>query len=349
MAATVHVKRRLTDLSVHYPWDFVSIGEAFFPRRPTDFLSDQFAVFDKSNLLAMEELTPLGDDDAPPNVEIRLSADQSFNCLVYGVQSPGKWITEKNADPSLDYETERTIQLTTALRLRLEYLQVNQRLRSTSFMTANSTLTTAQQFDNFTNASSLPITTMQVIVDTIGYANQGRKPNRIAMTTFTMRAIANSEEFKDKVKYAVVQNAQLSQLNKSMSGQVALIEQLVGVEPGTILLTDAVYNVAAASQTPVYTTFMGPDIVFGYVEPWGLRKYSLSAGFQWSAYSNDPQAIIAVPRYHNTTVPVEDLRAFTVIDPNIVVPSLGYLLKGAINSSGTLAGTGQSYGQLVAF
>lgn len=349
MPATVHVKRRLTDLSVHYPWDFVSLGEAFFPRRPTDFLTDQFAVFDKSNLLALEELSPLGDDEAPPNVEIRLSPDQTFNCLVYGVQSPGKWITEKNADPSLDFETERTIQLTTALRLRLEYLQVNQKLRNTAVMTANSTLTTAQQFDNFTNAASLPITTMQIIVDTIGYANQGRKPNRIAMTTFTLRAIANSEEFKDKVKYQVVQDASLSGLNKTMRGQVALVEMLIGVEPGTILLSDAVYNVAAASQTPVYTTFMGPDIVFGYLEEWGLRKYSMAAGFQWSAYSNDPQAIIAVPRYNNTVVPVEDLRAFTVIDPNVIVPTLGYLLKGAINTVGTNAGTGQSYGQLVAF
>lgn len=347
MAATVHVKRRLTDLSVHYPWDFTSVGEEFFPKRPTPHLTDQFAVWNKANLLQIEESSPLGDDEEPPNVELVLSPDQSFSCKVYGLQSPGKWITEKNADPSLDYETERTIQLTTALRLRLEYLRVVQKLRSSSVMTNNSTLTTAQKFDNYTSGTSLPISVMQGIVDDIGYLNQGRKPNKIAMTTFTMRAIAKSEQFKDLVKYQAIQNAQVNELKKTQSGQIALIEQLIGVEYGSIVLSDATYNVAASSQTPIYTTFMGPDIVFGYLEEWGIRKYSLAAGFQWSAYSNDPQAIIAVPRYQKTVVPVEDLRVFTVTDPNIVVTDLGYLLKGAIST--TAGQDGVSYGNLVAY
>lgn len=339
MAAIVHVKRRLTDLSVHYPYDFPSVGEKFFPPRPTEFITDQFAVWSKANLLALDELSPLGDDESPPDVELKQDADISFSCKVFGIQSPGKWITQKNTDPSLDYETERTIQLTEALRLRLEYLRVNQRLRSTAFMN-NSTLLAAQRFDNYTSASSKPITTMQLIVDNIGYANQGRKPNLIAMTSFVLRAISRSEEFKDLIKYQTIQNSDGDQ----MAGIRALVEQLIGVKSGTIMLSDAVYNVAAANQTPVYTTFMGPDIVFGYVEAWGIRKYSLSAGFQWSAYSNDPQAIIAVPRYQGTVVPVEDLRAFCVIDPKIVVQDLGYVLKGCIDGTDAT-----SYGNLVAY
>lgn len=344
MAASVHVKRRLTDLSIHYPWEFESVGEAFFPRRPVEHLTDQYVSFNKANLLALEELTPLGDDETPPDVEIKLDADKTYSCKVFGVQSPGKWITERNADPSLDWETERTVQLTNSLRLRLEYLRVVQRLRSTAFNTNTSTLSSAARFDNYTSGSSKPISTMQLIVDNIGYANGGRKPNKIAMTTHTMRAIAKSEEFKDLVKYQVVQNAQLASLNKSMAGQLALMEQLIGVVPGSIVLSDAVYNVAAASQTAIYTTFMGPDIVFGFVEELGLRKYTFSAGFQWSAFSNDPQAIIAVPRYTNTMVPTEDLRAFCVIDPSIIQTDLGYLLKGAINGADTT-----SYGTLVGY
>ncbi len=332
MAAIVHVKRRLTDLSVHYPYEFESVGEEFFPARPTEFLTDQFAVWNKANLLSLDELSPLGDDESPPDVELVQDADISFACKVFGIQSPGKWITNKSADPSLDIETERTIQLTSALRLRLEYLRVNQRLRSTAFMN-NSTLTAAQRFDNYTSASSKPISTMQLIVDSIGYANQGRKPNKIAMTTHTLRAISRSEEFKDLIKYQTIQNAD----GKQLAGIRALVEQLIGVQAGAIMISDAVYNVAASNQTPIFTTFMGPDIVFGYVESWGIRKYSLSAGFQWSAYSNDPQAIIAVPRYDRTVVPVEDLRAFCVIDPKIVVKDLGYVLKGCIDGTDSVS------------
>lgn len=341
MAAIVHVKRRLTDLSIHYPWEFESVGENFFPVRPTEFLTDQFAVWNKANLQALNELSPLGDDESPPDIELKLDADKTFNCKVFGVQSPGKWITEKNADPSLGYEEERTIQLTSSLRLRLEYLRVNQRLRNTTYMTSNSTLSAGARFDNYTSSSSKPVSTMQLIVDNIGYANQGRKPNKIAMTTHVLRAICKSEEYKDLSKYQAIQNAKDL---KAANGQVAMLEQLVGVEHGTIILSDATYNVAAASQTAVYTTFMGPDVVFGYVEELGMRKYSLSAGFQWSAYSNDPQAIISVPRYTNTVVPTEDLRAFTVIDPLIVVPELGYLLKGCIDGTNTTA-----YGNTVGY
>lgn len=339
MPANVHVKRRLTDLSIHYPWEFESVGEKFFPPRPTEFLSDQFVQWDKGNLLKLEELSPLGDDESPPDVELKLGPDTSFQCKVYGIQSPGKWITEKNADASLDYETERTIQLTTALRLRLEYLRVNQRLRSTAIMTANSTLSAGARFDAYTSGTSLPITTLRLIVNQIGYANQGRKPNLMAATTYVWQAVAQSEEFKDLTKFTTIVDSKGEQ---AQAGYIPMIERLIGVKPGTIMVSDAVYNAAKSGDAANYVTFMGPDIVFGYVEPWGLRKYSLSAGFQWSAYSNDPQAIISVPRYHNTMVPTEDLRAFTVIDPKVIIPNLGYLLKGAINSADTA-----SYGNLV--
>ncbi len=339
MPANVHVRRRLTDLSIHYPWEFESVGEKFFPARPTEFLSDQFAQWDKANLLKLEELSPLGDDESPPDVELKLGADTSFQCKVYGIQSPGKWITEKNADPSLDYETERTIQLTTALRLRLEYLRVNQRLRSTAVMTSNSTLGAAARFDNYSSGASLPITTMRLIVNNIGYANQGRKPNLIAGTTFAWQAVAQSEEFKDLTKFTTIVDSKGEQ---AQAGYIPMIDRLIGVKPGTIMVSDATYNAAKSGGTANYVTFMGPDLVFGFVEPWGLRKYSLSAGFQWSAYSNDPQAIISVPRYYNTMVPTEDLRAFTVIDPKVIIPSLGYLLQGVINGADTT-----SYGNLV--
>jgi hypothetical protein len=339
MAATVHVKRRLTNISIHFPHEFTSIGDEFFPSQPSEHLTDQFAVWNKANLLAMGEFSPLGDDDQPQDLELKQDADISYSCKVFGIQSPGKWITERNADPSLDYETERTIQLTTSLRLRLEYLRVNQRLRNTALM-QSSTLPAAQRFDSYTSATSRPISAMRNIVNQLGYANQGRKPNKIAMSTYTLIAIVQSEEYKDLTKYTSIQ-AMDDGDNAALRAQV---ESLIGVKKGTIKIADAVYNAAALGQTPVYTTFIGPDIVFGYVEALGIRKFSLSAGFQWSGYSNDPQAIIAVPRYQGTMLPVEDLRAFTVIDPKIIVPELGYLLKGAINGTDTA-----SYQNLVAF
>lgn len=335
--AIVHVKRRLTDVSLHYPFDFTSVGDRYFERKPVEYLTDQFVTANKANLLSIRELTPLGDDDVPPEIQLKWDADTTYNAKVYGVASPGKWITEKNSDPALDYETERAIQLTQSLRLRLEYLMVKQRLRSTTYNTNTSTLTSHTRFDSYTDPASLPITTMQIIVDNIGYANNGKKPNKIDMTTHVMRAICRSEEFKDLVKYNAIQNAAVADLSKTEMGQKSLIEQLIGVAQGTINIADHVYNGAAESQTPAYYAFLGPDILFGYVEPLGLRKWTFSAGFQWSAYPNSPTSIITVPQYFRGMVQTEEHRAFSVIDPLIIRTELGYLLKGAVDSTNTAA------------
>lgn len=332
MAGVVHVKKRLTNISLHYPQDFDSLGEAFFPRVPAENLTDQFVSVNKANLLSLRELTPIGDDDLPPEVQIVYDADTSFSCQVYGVSSPGKWITSKNADPSLDYETERAIQLTLSLRLRLEYLQVNQRLRSAALVTNNATLTAAQRFDNYTSATSLPVKTLQIICDNIKYKAGGkRRVNHIAMTTHVLRAICRSEDFKDQVKFNAIQNAE--DLLKSGEGQVAVLAQLVGVSPSAFHIADHVYNAAAAGQAESYKAFIGSDIVVAYVEPLGLRSYSATAGFQWSAYDNNPSAIISVPQYSRGIVPTEELRAFSVIDPKIIKTDLIYLLKGCVDTT----------------
>lgn len=336
MPALVHVKQRASDISMHYPQEFDSIGDFFFVDKPVDHLSDLFVNANKANLLSIRELTPLGDDDTPPEIQLKYDADTTYTCQVYGVASPGKWITEKNADPSLDYTTERSIQLTCSLRLRLEYLKVKQRLRDTAVMTNTSTLVAATRFDNYASASSKPISTMQIIADNIGYANSGRKPNKIAMTTHVLRAICRSEEFKDLVKYNAIQDAE--NLNKSMAGQISLVEQLVGVAGGTLKIADHVYNSAAEGQTPAYKAFLGSDVVFGFVEELGLRKWSLSGCFQWSAYPGSPTSIISVPQYNRGTVPTEELRAFTVIDPKIIKPELGYLLKGCVDTTNAVYG-----------
>jgi hypothetical protein len=339
MPAIVHVNRRLTDVSLHYPYEFESIGDFFFPIKPVEYLSDQFVTANKPNLLSIRDAAPLGDDDVPPNVELVWDADTTFSCKVYGLSSPGKWITQKNADPALDYETERTIQLTNSLRLRLEYLKVKQRLRDTSTMTSYSTLTAAQRFDNYSSGSSTPITTIKTIVANIGYANGGKRPNRMAMTSHVLNAICNSEEFKDKVKYTVIPSG--------MSGpdaptgplsQVTLVEAMVGIPFGSLRIADHVYNSAASNQTASYKTFIGSDIVIGYVEPLGLRSWSMSAGFQWSAYPGAPTSIISVPQYNRGVVATEELRAFTVIDPKVIKPELGYLLKGCVDVTNSIYG-----------
>ncbi len=336
MPAIVHVNRRLSDVSFHYPQEFESIGDYFFPEKPVEFLSDQFVTANKANLLSIRDLTPLGDDDVPPTVQLKWDADTTYTCQVYGVSAPGKWITSKNADPALDYDTERTIQLTTSLRLRLEYLRVNQKLRSASVMTNTSTLSASARFDNWTSSLCVPVKTLKAIVANLGYANQGRRPNKMAMTSHVLNAICGSEDFRDQVKYTVIPSGMSTpDIAKGPLSQVTLLESMIGVAPGTLRIADHVYNAAQEGQTASYKVFLGSDIIIGYVEPLGMRKWSMSAGFQWSAYPGSPTSIISVPQYNRGTVVTDEFRAFTVIDPKVIKPELGYLLKGCVDTTNT--------------
>lgn len=344
MAGLLHVNRRLSDVSQSYDPEFESIGDWFFERKGVEHLSDQFAQVNKANLLSVRELIPMSDDSVPPEVQLKWDADTTFNCQIYALSSPDKWITKKNADPSLDYETQRTVQLTLSLRLQLEYLQVKQRLRSTAHMTNTSTLTVHTRFDSYSDPASKPIQTLKLICTNIAYATGGgKRVNKIGMTSHVLNAICESEDFKTRVQFTVIPSGMSGpDVLKSANGQVALVEQMIGVDPGTIKIADHVYNAAAEGQTPVYRAFLGSDIIIGYVEPLGLRKWSLCAGFQWSAVPGSATSIISVPQLTRGVVIGEEYRAFTALDPKILQPSLGYLLRGCIDTSDTA-----SYGTLL--
>ena len=338
MPAVVHVNRRLTDISQHFPTDFVSVGDRAFPVKSVDYLTDQFAAFNKANLLSIRDLTPIGDDELPPEIQIVLDPDTSYSCQVYGVSAPGKWITSKNSDPAIDWETERAIQLTLSLRLRLEYLKVKQTLRSTTLMsgfTATATSVSGSgRFDQAPTTTSV-IDPLILKVTQIRNYNNGRGPNFISMASETLNAIAATTDFKGRVQYTLIPTGIADNSDaRGTNGKAQLLEAMLGVAPGTIVLSDATYNSAAAGQTAVFKKFIGSDMIMAYVEPMGLRGYSFAQAFQWSAYPGAPTSIINVPQYNRGMVVQDELRAFTVVHPLIIKPELGYLVTACVDPAG---------------
>lgn len=339
MPATVHVKKRLTDISVRFPAEQLYVGGDFFPRKNVPHLTDFIPKWAKANVLRLDELAlSAPDDELPPEVELILQADDSYQCRVFAVRAADKVITKRNADPAIDYDVERTFHVRQRLDLRLEYLRIKQVLRNTAIMTNNQTLTAAQQFDNTTSSTSTPVSTVRNIVVQMRALNGGRPPNVVRMTSFVKNAIVASEEFKDFTKFNVVTSGR-------PIGDEELIASVWGLEPGAVKCSDATYALAAptippstAAQTtvaPVYRTFLGSDIVFAYVQPPGIRTYGLGAEFRFSGYNTDPYAIIAVPQFNRGAIPGEDIRGISILDPHVYNADSGYLLKGCINTAST--------------
>jgi hypothetical protein len=327
MPGIVHVKKRLTDISVRYPPEQQFAGLDFFPRKNVEFLSDQILKWSKANILRLDELAISAPDDAkPPEVELVLAADDSYQCRIYAVRAPDKVITKKNADPAVDYDVERALMVRQRLDQRLEYLRVNQTLRSTSVMTNNTTLTSAQRWDNTTSPSNLPVTFGRNVVENMRLLNGGNPPNVVRMTGHVKNAIVRSEEFKDFTKFNVADRS-------APIGDEDLIASIWGLAPGSVRVCDATYNSAPAGATAAYKAFFGSDVVFGYVIPAGMRNYGLSTEFRFSGYNTDPYAILSVPQFDRGIIPGEDIRGISICDPHIINPDSGYLVKGCVDTT----------------
>jgi hypothetical protein len=327
MPSYVHVKKRLTDISVRFPPEQEMCGLDFFPRKNVEHLSDFILNWNKGNILRLDELAMSAPDDAlPAEVELILDADDSYACKVYAVRSPDKVITKRNADPAMDYDVERALMCRQRLDVRLEYLRVNQTLRSAAVLTNNTTLSAAQRWDNLTSADSLPVSLGRSVVANMRYLNGGHAPNVVRMTTFVKNAIVQSEEFKDFTKFNAVSSA-------APIGDEAMIALMWGLAPGSVKCCDATYNSAQAGDTPVYKAFLGSDVIFGYVVPAGIRSYGLSTEFRFSGYNTDPYAIISVPQFSRGAIPGEDIRGISICDPHIMNVNSGYLLKACVDVS----------------
>lgn len=326
MAGIVHVKKRLTDISVRFPSEQAYCGQDFFPRKQVDHLSDFITKWKKSNILRLDELAlSAPDDELPPEVELQLDADDSYQCRIYAVRAPDKVITKKNADPSIDYDVERTLHVKQRLDTRLEYLRIKQTLRSTSVMSNNDTLSAAERFDNTSSAQNVPVSRGRAIVTGMKLLNGGHLPNVVRMSSFVKNAIVQSEEFKDFTKFAGLG------LGGKPVGDEDSIALAWGLAAGSVQTCDATYNAANGADTASYKAFMGSDIVFAYVAQPGIRTYGLGAEFRFSGYNTDPYAIISVPQFSRGAIPGEDIRGIAILDPHIYNADSGYLLKGCVD------------------
>jgi hypothetical protein len=339
MPSVVHVKKRLSDVSFRFPLQQQYCGMDFFLRKNVEHLTDQIVKWSKANLLRLDELSlSAPDDQLPPEVELELAPDDSYQCRVYAVRAPDKVITKRNADPAVDFDVERTFHVRQRMDIRMEYLRIKQVLRNTAINTNNLTLTTGQQFDNTTSGASLPVSQGRTVVTQMKLANGGFLPNIVRMTSFVKNAIVQSEEMKDFTKFAVAEK-----------GMPVMDEEVIaaawGLAPGSVKCSDAIYTIAAPTEppasgtqsaaNPIWRTFLGSDIVFAYVVPIGLRTYGLGAEFRFSGYNTDPYAIISVPQLNRGAIPGEDIRGITITDPHVSNADSLFLLKNCVNTSST--------------
>ena len=329
----VHINKRLEDLSVRFPEEQVMVRGSFFPAKPVAHLSDLITKWNRANILRLDDLEMAGaDEELPTIVPLVLDANDSFQCKIWAARAIAQEITSRNSDPSVDYEVERALMVKQRLSTLLEYQAVKGVLRNSTIMSGSfETCDPSEQFDNFASGDSLPITKLRGIALTIKTQTGGNMPNEVTMSSFTLAAISESEQYKDLSKYTTLVVGD----PKSANGQARILESLIGVEAGAIKLTDAVYNTAKAGQAESLKQFIGTAIVMAYVTPPSIRTSGFGAGFQWNGYSANPMTIIKVPQFNAGVIPGEEIRAFSVVDFKPYNVKAGYCLDQAVDPAKT--------------
>lgn len=327
---TLYIDPILTNFSVGYT-DQALYGERIMPVTPVDTQSGRYRIFDRSNWMIFES------EREPGGVANEISgakwSEDTFYVRERSLQAPildeeRQQLTSQggvaNASVGgalqINPELDATELVTRSLLLDHE-LQVSTLVRdAANYATANkTTLTGAQQFDDYTSGTSStsnPVSVIQAAMRAI-YAATGRYPNTMAMPSLGMQYIENHPRVVDRFK------------NFNLTDPEAF-KKLTGFN-GTILPVDSVYNTANnIDATESIASFWGKDIWLGIVDPViGLNQFTFGKTF---AQKYPDGSVRPTDRWREEPRKADIVRVSYKWDLKITSAGAGYIIKTAFSS-----------------
>lgn len=262
----IHVAQPLVDLCIAYkPDEDDYIRNKFLPRKPVGHDTDKIWQVSTADTLRLYDLTADDFSDVP-TVTYRTSGQATYTCQPFAAKAGLSPREMKNADAALRHEMRQTRQSLISLGIRMEYLAVNQTLRSTSVLTNYETLSSGERWDNFTSASSQPIEDLQGAIELIR-SRIGRGAKKIGATGPRIRVGMSNLTAMTLRQHPNV----LNRLTWNPSGTGAILTQrilaeLLELSEDDIVITAAKYTSSQQGETAVFKQFMGSDVVVAYVD-----------------------------------------------------------------------------------
>ncbi len=327
LQSQLHVDRPLTDLVIAY--DATQDGHIrnlFFPRKPVDKLSNQIRQISKADMLRAYDLET-GSEGRIKEVKFGLDTTLSYKAIPRAAQVVLNGLESLNADEELQYEQRQTMAAFGAMAIDLEYQAVKNALRSTGVMTANTTLSAGQRWDNFASTSSDPIADL-LAATTAVQVQSGKPANRLAMSVFTWRKL----QTHPNVIARLLLNSGGSSAAILTKKVLAEILDLEGGE-SAITITSATYNSAQEPLTGSYKLFLGSDVLVARVEQPSLSDFGLGHEFAFSGFGGDAFAVI---KYNDPTRGIlgSDLaKVVSMVDYKVTNPLSGFLIKTVLNTA----------------
>ncbi len=333
----LHLNVPLTDLAVRFsPIKEGYLWSKLLPPKVVNKRSNFIRQISKGQLLRIGDYR-VGTGGQVQEIQFKLDTSLQYNCIDYSVQSVLRNTEEMEADEILQYAQEQMYTCMISMNGFVEYITIKQTLRDPATLTQNFALTPAEYWDNYNSQDSDPIEDLKRACLDVFVATTNM-PNIIVMHAYVWDRVQRHPRVLARAGVHPTGAGILS---------VAQMEDILGVEHGTLHITSQQYNTALEDQTPSFRSFIGPDTIVAYVDPASVRNYSLGQSFMFQRASagganeiiKDLEAPFVV--YEFPDVGLKDPRGATIhrivggLDQKVLVPEAGFLIQNCVDKTRT--------------
>ena len=326
----LHAAQPLIDLCVAYkPEEDDYIRNVFFPRKNVQRVTDKIRGISKGDILRLYDLDASGDSQVA-EVQYRIAADLTYSCNILAAKARISQIDVKNADAALQHELRQTKQALTAIGQRMEYLAVNQTLRSTAVLTNNETLAAGERWDNFSSSSSMPIEDMQAAIAQVRIKSGKRKSGKIkiAMHEFTWMSLLQHPNVLSRIQF-----------NPAGTGSVLtrqILASMLDIGADDLIVTAAQYTSTDQGATDAYVAFLGSDVVIAMVDDGGLDDQALGHEFVFDGLAGEDPFLVRKWREEGVgAVGTDFVGVACAADYKVTNANAAFLFKAVLDTSDT--------------
>lgn len=338
--STLHIAVPETQLALSYTADFSQfLWDKLFPIKIVDKPYNLIRQFNKGNMLRRRDMR-VGNNGV--RVQFKMDTNLTYQTTDFMLEALADERDRQVADDIIQYDNELIQHLTLAYQINMEFMTVYQVLRNSANYGGNTEDLSAnggvRQYDANASSDSDPMSDFRNIITKSRHKLGGRAFNQVVMSEFTWNKIQENTHVQALGRMANFDKPYM---------WIAAFEAAVGLPPGAITLTSAVYNDSLEDQTDVYKTFIGPDIIFLYVEPANTRfygaglSYMFPGGVPGAGLDNikAPFSMLMLPDNGLETVfGGTKMRLAGGIDQKVMNSEAMYLLQNAINPNDTAYG-----------
>lgn len=333
----LHVNVPLTDLAVAYrPIENGYLWSKLLPPKVVNKRSNFIRQIDKGQLLRHYDLR-VGKGGRVQEIQFKIGSNLRYLCIDYAVEAVMRETEDMEADSILEYVQEQIYHAMIAMNTNIEIVTIKQTLRDPAVLTENFALTPSEYWDNYNSQDSDPIEDLKIACLSV-FNETTHMPNVITLHNLVFDRVQRHPSVLARGGVHPTGNAIVTKEQ---------LEHILGVEPGTILITGQKYNTALEDQTPDYRSFVGPDCIVAYVEPASVRNYGLGQSFMFQRASaggsseiiKDLEAPFVV--YEFSDQGQKDARGATIhrlvggLDQKVLVPEAGFLIQNCVDKTNT--------------